>query len=196
LIDKMNAARKSPAPPQPAQPPLGDVARQLGLKPESGAEGRVFTDDDFPSSPVPRTPANAAISPSPAANAAAAASPAANVPNSGTNWVASKAKIELFLSKTENLTELEYAERSLGADLAGVQFPKRSGWQKEIFVAHRRYVANARLCISDRVSDAGRRQDAACSNLDADKSNAHSLRENGKALAQDWKSRQEKFTAY
>jgi hypothetical protein len=194
LIGKMNAARKSAAP-KPAQPPLGDVVHQLGLKPESAAEGRVFTDDDFPSSPVPPTPASAARSATPSVNSTVAASPAANVPNSNTNWEASKAKIELFLSRTENLTEEGYAARSLGPELANVQFPKRSGWQAEIYAAHRRYVANAKLCISDRISDEGWRQDAACANLEADKANVRALRENGKAQARDWKARQEKFAS-
>jgi hypothetical protein len=195
-IDKMNAAKKSPAPPKPPPPPLGDVARQLGLKGEVDAEGRVFTNDDFPSSPIPPAPANSAASPSRGPNAAASPSPTANAAADNSDWAASKAKIELFLRRTENLTEQQYANKMLGPDLADVQFPGRSSWQTKILAEHQRYVVDAELCISDRVSDMGRRQNAACSKLDDDKYSVQSLREKGQASAQEWKSRQDAFAPH
>ncbi len=166
--------------------PLGDVARQLGVKPESDAEGHVFTNDDFPSSPVPPEPAKATTSRSPAANGA----------KSNADWASSKAKIELFLRKTGNLTERQYADRTLGPDLADVEFPRRSSWQAELYAAHQEYVADAKLCISDRVSDMGRHQNAACYKLDSDKSRVQTLREKGQGLAQEWKTRQERAVSY
>jgi hypothetical protein len=189
-IAKMNAARKSSAP-KPPPPPLGDVARQLGLKGEVDAEGRVFTNDDFPSSPIPPAPENAAAPPSPSANPPTSPSPTANAPSASSDWAASKAKIEKFLRKTENLTEQQYTNKTLGPDLADVQFPERSPWQTRLYAEHQKYVADAKLCISDRVSDEGRRQNAACSRLDSDKYTVQTLRERGKTLAQEWKTRQE-----
>jgi hypothetical protein len=186
-IAQMNAVKKSPA------PPLGDVARQLGLKGEVDAEGRVFTNDDFPSSPIPPASENATASRLPGTNATASPSPAPNAPTDNSDWAASKAKIELFLRKTENLTEQQYANRALGPDLAEVQFPKRSAWQTNLYAEHQRYVADAKLCISDRVSDLGGRQNAACSRLDFDKYTVQTSRENGQALAQEWKTRQDAF---
>jgi hypothetical protein len=188
-IDTMNAARKTSPPPKP---PLGDVAQQLGLKGAVDAEGRVFTNDDFPSSPVPPAPKSVA----PPASSAITSTPtsqAANNSSASSDWAASKAKIELFLKKTESLTEQQYAARTLGPDLDEVQFPRRSEWQAKLFAEHERYVADAKLCISERVSDAGRRQDAACSRLDADKSTVQTAREWGKTSAQEWKSRQDAF---
>jgi hypothetical protein len=191
-IEKMNAARKSAAPPKPpTPPPLGDVARQLGLKGEVDAEERVFTNDDFPSSPLPPVPENSVAPASPAANGVTPPSPIANASSAGSDWAASKAEIEVFLGKTEGLTEQQYAARTLGPDLADVEFPGRSSWQARIYANHQKYVVDAKLCISDRVSDEGRRQNAACSRLDADKETVRSLRESGKASAQQWKSRQD-----
>lgn len=181
LIAKMNTARKSPAPPKPPPPPLGDVVRQLGLKGDVDAEGHVFTNDDFPSSPIPPAPENATPS---------APTTAANAANSNSDWSSSKAKIERFVTKTEQLTEQQYAIKILGPDLADIEFPKRSAWQTKIYAEHQKYVADAKLCISDRVSDEGRHQDAACSRLDFDKSEIQSLRDKGKQSAQTWKSRQ------
>jgi hypothetical protein len=195
LIDQMNVVRKAAPPPKPA-PPLGDVARQLGLKGEVNAEGRVFTDDDFPSSPVSPVPINSSATPSPGGNAAGQPSHVTNSPAANSDWAASKAKIELFLRKTENLTEQQYAAKILGPDLEEVQFPRRSRWQTEIYRDHQRYIADAKLCISDRVSDEGRRQNLACSRLDSDKSNVQSLRATGKASAEEWKSRQEAFAPH
>lgn len=195
LIDQMNAARKDASAPKPA-PPLGDVARQLGLKGDGNAEGRVFTNDDFPSSPTSPFPMNTTVMSSPGQNAAVQPSPVTNSPAANSDWAASKAKIELFLSKTENLTELQYAAKMLGSDLAEVQFPGRSHWQTEIYRDHQRYIADAKLCISDRVSDEGRRQNLACSRLDSDKSNVQSMRATGKASAEEWKSRQEAFAPH
>jgi hypothetical protein len=150
----------------------------------------VFTNDDFPSSPVPPPPENAAALASPSANGSTSPSSAASASSSNSDWVASKARIEVFLKKTENLTEQQYAARTLGPDLAQVQFPRRSSWQTTLYAEHQKYVADAKLCISGRVSDQGRRQDAACYRLD-DKESVHSLRESGKESAQEWKSRQE-----
>jgi hypothetical protein len=195
LIAQMNVARKAAPPPKPA-PPLGDVARQLGLKGEVNAEGRVFTNDDFPSSPVPPPPVNVPATPSPTANAAAQPSPVTNSPTASSGWAASKAKIEVFLRKTQEVTEQQYAARMLGPDLADAQFPTRSHWQAEIYRDHQRYVADAKLCISDRLSDEGRRQNLACSRLDSDKSTVQSLRDQGKVSAQEWKTRQEAFVPH
>jgi hypothetical protein len=196
-IAQMNTVRKS-APPQkpPAAPPLGDVARQLGLKGEVDAEGRVFTNEDFPSSPVPPASESAPAPASPRANGATTPASIANASSASSDWAASKAKIELFLRKTENLTEQQYAARSLGPDLAEVEFPRRSSWQSGLYAQHQNYVADAKLCISERVSDEGRRQNAACDRLDADKETVRSLRESGKVSAQDWKSRQDAFTPH
>jgi len=195
MIKQMNVVRKA-APAKPPTPPLGDVARQLGLKGEVDAEGRVFTNDDFPSSPIPPAPVNATAAPASVANAAAPPSAETNEPIANSDWAASKARIEQFLRKTENLTEQQYAARLLGPDLAEVEFPRRAGWQTEIYRQHQRYVGDAKLCISDRVSDEGRRQDTACSRLDSDKSSVQSLRDSGKAQAQEWKSRQEANAPY
>jgi hypothetical protein len=195
-IDKMNAARKSAPVQKPAPKPLGDVARELGLKPEPGVEDHVFTDDDFPSSPVPPPPPAAAAAPRPAGNPVAAQAAAANTSAATADWAASKAKIQQFLEKTAGMTEGEYAARSLGPNLADVQFPRRDSWQSGIYTAHQRYVTDAQLCISDRVSDEGRAQAIVCSRLDTDKNNVHTQREDGKARAQAWKSRQESFAAY
>jgi hypothetical protein len=189
-IARMNAPTKSPPPPPP---PLGDVARQLLPKGEVDPDGRVFTNDDFPSSPIPPSYVNATASPSSDASPKTSSSSSANAPSASSDWASSKAKIELFLKKAEGLNEQQYAARSLGPDLADVQFPKRSSWQAELYADHRKYVADAKLCISDRVSDEGRRQDASCPRLDSDKSTVQSLRAQGQALAQDWKSRQEAF---
>ena len=172
------------APPRQPPAPLGDVARQLNLKPEIDPQGRVFTNDDFPSSPVPPAPAKAAPS---------APHAAANAAQSSSDWSASKAKIERFLSNTGQLTEQQYAARMLGPDLADIQFPNRPAWQTKIYAEHQRYLADAKLCISDRVADEGRPQDAACSRLDSDKYAVQSSRDLGKQLAQDWASRQDKF---
>jgi hypothetical protein len=182
-VAQMNARRETAQPPPPS---LGNVARQLGLNGEVVPEGRVFTNEDFPSSPIPPVPANVGASPS--SNAAA--------PKAGYEWAASKVKIEQFLRKTEGLTEQQYAARTLGPELADVQFPRRSFWQTEIYADHQKYVSDARLCISDRVSDEGRRQNAACSRLDSDKNVVQSLRQKGQSLAQEWKSRQEAFAPY
>lgn len=194
-IAQMNAPRRIIPPPPPPQP-LGEVARQLRLKGEVDPEGRVFTNDDFPSSPIPPVPAKAKASSSPTANAKTPSSSIANDLSAGSDWDASKGKIEQFLRKTEGLTEQQYAAKMLGPDLAEVQFPKRSSWQTEIYADHQRYVADAKLCISDRVSDEGRRQDAACSRLDSDKSSVQSLRETGQSSAQQWKARQEAFAPH
>jgi hypothetical protein len=191
-IDKMNAARKTSPPPKP---PLGDVARQLGLKGAVEAEGRIFTNDDFPSSPVTPAPKGAA----PPASSAITSSPKsqpANNSSASSDWATSKAKIELFLKHTESLTEQQYATRTLGPDLDEVQFPRRSEWQAKLFAGHQRYVADAKLCISDRVSDEGRRQDAACSRLDSDKSTVQTAREWGRTSAEEWKSRQDAFFVF
>jgi hypothetical protein len=190
-IDKMNASRKAAAPPSP---PLGDVARQLGLKGAVDAEGRVFTNDDFPSSPVPPAPESAATSAS--LNTSDPATQLANDPSASSGWAASKAKIELFLNKTENLTEQQYAARILGPDLDEVQFPRRAEWQAKLFAEHQKYVADAKLCISDRVSDEGRRQIAACSRLDSDKTTVQTARQWGKTSAQEWKSREDAFAPH
>lgn len=194
-IEQMNAPKKPPVPPPPPTP-LGDIARELRLKGEVDPEGRVFTDDDFPSSPVPPAPVNDSASPPPGTNANASPSSSANIQSGTSNWAASKAKIELFLTKTANLTEQQYAHRSLGSDLAGVEFPKRPSWQAQLYAEHQKYVTDAKLCISDRVSDQGRRQDAACYRLDSDKSTVQSLRAKGQELAQDWKSRQDAFVPH
>ena len=170
---------------------MGDVARQLGVKGEGNFEGRVFTNDDFSSSPIPPAPENAPVFPTADGNDGAPSLSSANTSVADSSWAAGKAKIEQFLRKTENLTEQQYADRMLGADLAEVQFPGRSSWQTKLYAEHQEYVDDAKLCISDRVSDIGRRQDGACSRLDSDKHAVQSLREKGKALAQEWKSRQE-----
>jgi hypothetical protein len=195
MIKQMNVVRKAAAA-KPAAPPLGDVAHQLGLKGEIDAEGRLFTNDDFPSSPNRPAPVNVAATPSPVANAARQPSAVASAPTANSDWAASRAKIEQFLRKTENLTEQQYVARLLGSDLAEVEFPTRAAWQTEIYRQHLRYSADAKLCISDRVSDEGRRQDDACARLDSDKSGVQSLRDTGKAQAQEWKSRQEATTPY
>jgi len=195
-ITRMDAPKKSPPTPPPPPTPLGDVARQLLLKGEVDPDRRVFTNDDFPSSPIPPSPVNATSSPSSDASPKTPSSSSANAPSASSDWASSKAKIELFLKKTEGLNERQYAARSLGPDLADVQFPKRSSWQAELYADHRKYVADAKLCISDRVSDEGRHQDASCSRLDSDKSAVQSLRAKGQALAQDWKSRQDAFVPH
>jgi hypothetical protein len=179
-----------------APTPLGDVARQVGAKPETEAEGRVFTNDDFPSSPMPRGTTSGGASPSATVKTTAATTVAAGAPSSAPDWAASKAKIELFLSRTQGLTEQEYVARLLGPGLTDIQFPRRAEWQAEIFRAHQRYVADATLCISDRVSDMGRRQNEACSRLDSDKTNVQTMRDQGKGWAQDWKTRQEAASPY
>jgi hypothetical protein len=182
-------AKSTPA--KTAPTPLGDVARQVGAKPETEAEGRVFTNDDFPSSPIPISVADSAAASLEAAKNTAG-TVAASAPTGAADWATSRAKIELFLNRTQGLTEQEYTGRLLGPDLAEVQFPGRAEWQVETYRAHRRYVADATLCISDRVSDAGRRQNEACSRLDSDKASVQSMRDQGKARAQDWKTRQER----
>jgi hypothetical protein len=194
-IAQMNTPRNTPPPPPPATP-LGDVARQLRLKGEIEPEKRVFTNDDFPSSPVPPITAIAKASSTPATNATTSSSSNVTAANAGSDWAASKARIEQFLRNTEELTEQQYVAMMLGSDLADVQFPKRSSWQKEIYADHQKYVADAKLCVSDRVSDMGRRQNAACSRLDSDKSTVQSLREKGQSLALEWKSRQEAFAPH
>jgi len=163
--------------------PLGDVARQMNLKPKIDPQGYVFTDDDFPSSPPHPQPASA-----PASSPAAAPKPASAgaAPNSDED------KIKRFVSRSGSLTEQQFANRILGPDLAEMKFPGRPRWQSRIYAAHQRYLADAKLCISDRVSDMGRRQDLACSRLDTDKADVLSLRDEGKQSAQQWKSRQEK----
>jgi len=184
------------APAKTAPMPLGDVARQVGAKPETEAEGRVFTNDDFPSSPTAPAPGNAGSSVAATVKTTASTAPAGNTPSSGSDWAASKAKIEQFLSRTQGLTEQEYVARLLGPEFAEVQFPRRAEWQAEIFRAHRRYVADATLCVSDRVSDMGRRQNEACSRLDSDKTSVQSMRDQGKGWAQEWKTRQEAVSPY
>jgi hypothetical protein len=192
-IDKMNAVKKTPPPPKP---PLGDVARQLGLKGAVDAEGRVFTNDDFPSSPVPPAPKSVAPTASSAPTTSTLTAQPANNSSASSDWAASKAKIELFLKKTEGLTEQQYAAMTLGPDLDEVQFPRRPEWQAKLFAEHQRYADDAKLCISDRVSDEGRRQDAACSRLDSDKSTVQTAREWGKTSAQEWKNRQDAFFVF
>lgn len=177
LIAKMNAARRAPA------PPLGDVARQLNAKPTVNADGRVFTNDDFPASPV--LPAAAA--------SAAPEHPVAGLATGSSDWPGAKARIERFINKTAGLTEQQYAARMLGPGLAAIEFPRRSEWQARIYAQHQKYLTDAELCISGRVSDAGSRQDAACRRLDDDKYRVQSLGDEGKQHAQEWKSRQEKF---
>jgi hypothetical protein len=179
-----------------APAPLGDVARHVGAKPETEAKGHVFTDDDFPSSPIPGGVANSGATVWPTGSATASATPAANAPSGAVDWATSKAKIQLFLSRTQGLTEQGYVARLLGPELADVQFPRRGEWQMEIFRAHRRYVADATLCISDRISDEGRRQNEACTRLDSDKTSVQTMRDHGKAQAQNWKSRQEAVSPY
>jgi hypothetical protein len=164
--------------------PLGDIARQSNLKPQVDPKGYVFTNDDFPSSPPAPQPANIAVSSS---------SGAGSLENHDLGPALSRAKIEQFIVKTESLTDRQYTERILGPDLAVIEFPKRSEWQVRIYEAHRRYLSDAKLCISDRVSDIGRRQDLACARLDSDKITTQSMRDEGRQRALDWKTRQEKF---
>lgn len=188
-IDQMNKERKAPA----AKPalPLGDVVREMGLKGEINTEGRVFTNDDFPSSPAGSAASRVTTPASSSENAAAPASTVTNAANSVSDWNAHKAKIAAFVEKTQGLTEQQYAARILGPDLVEVDFPRRSSWQTRLYAEHQRYVADAKLCISDRISDQGRHRDAACARLDTHKSNIQSMREEGKTAAQEWKSRQE-----
>lgn len=194
-IAQMNAPRKAAPTPAPPQP-LGDAARQLSLKADVDPAGRVFTNDDFPGSPIALPSAN----PNPVT-----ARPTGGTPSSSFNvspstsesvWAASKAKIQQFLARTEGLTEQQYAAKLLGPDVADVQFPRRTAWQREIFEHHKQYVNDAKLCISDRVSDEGWRQDEACTRLDSDKSTVQTLRAQGQSSAQEWKTRQESFVPH
>jgi len=189
-VANMNAPKKAPA--ASSQQPLGDAIRKMGLKGEIDPEGRVFTDDDFPKSPsAPPPPHVSAEASRPAASAAASSS--AKPSTAASDWAASKAKIEQFLARTEGLTEQQYAAKLLGPELADVQFPRRSSWQTQVFADHNRYVRDAKLCISDRISDEGQRQDEACARLDSDKSTVQTLRAQGQSLAQEWRARQETF---
>ncbi len=118
------SAKSTPVKTAPTPP--GDVARQVGTKPEKKAEGRVFTNDDFPSSPIPRGTTNGGASPSTTVKTTAATTVAAGAPGGAPDWATNKAKIEQFLSRTQGLTEQEYVARLLGAELAEVQFQRRA----------------------------------------------------------------------
>lgn len=110
-IDKMNTAKNAPRPPKP---PLGDVVQQLGLKGEVDTEGRVFTNDDFPSSPVPPAPSGAAATATPTPNTSAPPSPPANTPSASAVWAASKARIEVFLKKNRELNRTAVCGEDVG----------------------------------------------------------------------------------
>jgi hypothetical protein len=189
-IKQMNAPKRTPA--VPSQP-LGDVARELRLKSAIDPQGHVFTDDDFPKSPSAPPP----VSPSNVASPGGLNSASSSRPSTAaSDWAASKARIEQFLERTEGLTEQQYAAKLLGPELADVQFPKRSLWQTQVYGVHKRYVHDAKLCISDRISDEGWRQNEACTQLDSDKSTVQTLRAQGQSLAQEWKTRQETFVPH
>jgi hypothetical protein len=190
-IKQMNAPKKAPAA-TPSQP-LGDVARELHLQGATDPQGHVFTDDDFPKSPGAPPSANASSEASPGRlNSSSSPGPS----TAASDWAASKAKIEQFLQRSEGLKEQQYAAKLLGPGLADVQFPKRSPWQTQIYAVHKRYVDDAKLCISDRISDEGWRQNEACARLDSDKSTVQTLRAQGQSSAQEWKTRQDAFVPH
>ena len=193
-IKQMNAPKKAPAA-APSQP-LGDVARELRLKGEIDPQGHVFTNDDFPKSPSAPPSANASSVTSRQEPGGLNSSSSAGPSTGASDWAASKAKIEQFLERTEGLTEQQYAAKLLGPELADVEFPKRSPWQTQVYAVHKRYVNDAKLCISDRISDEGWRQNEACARLDSDKSTVQTLRAQGQSLAQEWKTHQETFVPY
>jgi hypothetical protein len=157
---------------------LGDIPSQLNSTRKVTSIGRVFTNDDFPASPV-TSAASDASAPSPNPQGAT---------QNNSDWNAYKDRIGRFLEKTEGLTEQQNAARILGPELEEVRFPRRAEWQSKIYSQLQNYRDDAILCISDRVSDEGRRQRNACSRLDSEKYELKSRRERGRQLGQKWKS--------
>ena len=152
---------------------LGDLARQMRPKNGNTESRRVYTNDDFHSSPGPTAQVE--------------------VSKGSSNWSATRARMEEYLRGRSGDTEQEFASEALGRDLANVQFPYRAAWQSDLYRAHQKYIADGRLCISDRVSDAAAAQNAACARLNLDEYEIESLQKKGREAAEAWKSRQEKM---
>jgi hypothetical protein len=125
-IKQMNAPKKTLAA-TPSQP-LGDVARELRLKGVTDPQGHVFTDDDFPKSPGAPPSANASSEASPG-RLNSPSSPGAST--TASDWAASKAKIEQFLSDPKGSQNSSTPRNCWGPDSPTCNFPSgRPGKRK------------------------------------------------------------------
>lgn len=147
---------------------LGELAQRLRPKNLKPATQRVFTNENFQSEPASAGQSNVS---KPLSNAQI------------------RQRAEDMLREASTKTEQLFAIDALGDDLEDIQFPGRSRWEEQLYESEQKLIADARLCLSNRVSDKGPPQDAACSNLDWDEAKTDSLKSKGREMAREWKSR-------